>query len=205
MKNLYRKEWAFFRTNLVIAFGWLIVLSFCFTCLLYLAFLQNPEVMDKVWKSIAERFREAGLISLIGKNPALLAIKVFYINLRTTFIFTVLGFIPFFLGALPFLMMISVLLGVSLALTLTKGYGFLTFLQLTAPHGVLEMIAVIYGVSLGVYLSKEMTKKLFARHRGNSIPFRELMKAIPRSYLLVIIPLLALAAVIEAFVTPFFK
>ncbi len=190
---------------MAIAFGWLIVLALCFTCLYYLAFLHNPEIMEKVWKSIGERFREAGLLSAIGKDPLLLAIKIFYINMRTTFIFTMLGFIPFFLGVLPFLMTISVLLGVSLALAVTKGYGFMTFIKLTAPHGVFELIAVIYGVSLGVYFSKEMTKKILARHGGNSIPFTQLMKSVPRSYLLVILPLLALAALIEVFATPLLK
>jgi uncharacterized membrane protein SpoIIM required for sporulation len=201
VKNLYSREWTFFRTNLAISFGWLIVLSVFFTGLLYFAFLQNPGAMAKVWKSIAEKFEEAGLIGLLGENPLLLALKIFYINSRTTFIFTMLGFIPFFLGAVLFLMLISVLLGVSLALTVTKGYGFFTFFKLTAPHGIIEIVAVIYGVSLGVYLSKEITKKLFARHRGSSIPFTDLLKTISRSYLLVIFPFLALAAGIEVFVT----
>lgn len=205
MKNLYLKEWTFFKTNLAIAFGWLIVLALCFTCLYYLAFLQNPEIMEKVWKAIGERFREAGLLSAVGKDPVLLAIKIFYFNTRTTFIFTMLGFIPFFLGVFPFLMTISILLGVSMALAVTKGYGFFTFIKLTAPHGVFELIAVVYGVSLGVYFSKEMTKKLFARRRGNSMAFTQLIKFIPRSYLLVILPLLALAALIEVFATPLFK
>jgi stage II sporulation protein M len=201
MKNLYSREWAFFKTNLAISFGWLIVLSVFFTGLLYLAFLQNPGAMAKVWKSIAQKFQEAGLISLLGENHLLLALKIFYINSRTTFIFTMFGFIPFFLGAALFLMLISVLLGVSLALTMTKGYGFLTFFKLTAPHGIIEIVAVIYGVSLGVYLSKEVTRKLFARRRSNSLPFIDLLKTISRSYLLVVLPLLALAAGIEVFVT----
>jgi stage II sporulation protein M len=185
MKNLYSREWAFFKTNLAISFGWLIVLSVFFTGLLYLAFLQNPGAMAKVWKSIAQKFQEAGLISLLGENHLLLALKIFYINSRTTFIFTMFGFIPFFLGAALFLMLISVL----------------TFFKLTAPHGIIEIVAVIYGVSLGVYLSKEVTRKLFARRRSNSLPFIDLLKTISRSYLLVVLPLLALAAGIEVFVT----
>jgi stage II sporulation protein M len=205
MKNYYAQEWAFFKANLLIKFGWLVVLSVFLTGLVYFAFLQSPEDMEKVGKLIVEKFREEGLFRLFWGNPLLLAIRIFYINLRTTFFLTILGFVPFLIGAVVFLLMVAVLLGVSLALSVTKGYGFLTFFQLTAPHGVFELIAVIYGASLGVYLSLEMTKKIFRRQRGISLPLGGLLRQISRSYLLVILPLLALAAGIEAFVTPLFR
>jgi uncharacterized membrane protein SpoIIM required for sporulation len=205
MKNLIKAEWIFFQNRLSIIFGWLVVIVFVFTCLFYLAFRQNPEVMEMVWKSLGEKFQEAGLISLIGQNPLLLAGKIFWINFRTTSVFLLLGFLPFFLGAFLFVMTISALLGVSLALTLSREMGFWTFLKLTAPHGVFEIVGVIYGVSVGVYLSREMTKKLFARKREGSVPFVCLLKTAFGSYFLVVAPLLAIGAFLEAFVTPLLK
>jgi stage II sporulation protein M len=73
---------------------------------------------------------------------------------------------------------------------------------LTAPHGVVELLAVFYGASLGVFLSKQITKKLFPKHRESTVPLGFIAKKFSASYALFILPLLALAALIESFVTP---
>jgi stage II sporulation protein M len=205
MKKLYEHEWLFFKENLVIKFGWIIVLSFFFGELFYFSFLHNPEIMKKIMDSVVERFQKEGLIDLQRQSSFWLALKIFYVNLRSTFLFTLLGFIPFLVGTVLFFGMFPLLLGVTLASLITKGFDFFTFFKFTAPHGVFELIAVFYGVSLGAYLSLEITKKLFSRYRQKTLPFWELTKPVFTSYPLVIIPLLALAALVEAFITPLMK
>jgi stage II sporulation protein M len=152
-----------------------------------------------------ERFQKEGLMDLKRQSSFVLALKIFYVNLRSTFLFTILGFIPFLLGTTLFFMMFPILLGVTLASLITKGFDFFTFFKFTAPHGIFELAAVFYGVSLGAHLSLEITKKLSSRYREKSISFRELIKPVIRSYPLVIVPLLALAAFVEAFLTPLLK
>ncbi len=205
MKDLYSKEWAFFKGHLVIKFGWLIQLSALLTGLFYFAFLENPDTMKQVMGSIVERLKAEGIFGLREEFSLLLVLKIFYLNLRSTILFTALGIVPFLLGALIFLITLPVLMGVSLAVTVTKGFDFFTFFKLTAPHGIFELCAVFYGASLGVYLSKEITKKLFFRPLTPPAPLLVMAKQILKSYVLVIIPLLAIAAVIEVFVTPLLK
>lgn len=205
MKNLCLKEWAFFKTNLFIRFGWLLILSAFLAGLFYFYFSNAPAAQERALKIILRAFQEEGFIGPAAKNPLMLALKIFYNNLRVLFVFTVLGFIPYFIGTAVFLFSLPVLLGLTLAATISKGFGFLTFLKLTAPHGIFELFAVFYGVSLGVYLSKEITKKILLRHKHDSIPFADLIKQIIRSFSLVIIPFLALAAVIETFIMTLFR
>jgi stage II sporulation protein M len=205
MKKLYKHEWSFFKENLVIKFGWILVLSFFFGELFYFSFLHNPEIMKKIMDSVVERFQKEGLTDLQRQSSLWLALKIFYVNLRSTFLFTLLGFIPFLVGTVLFFGMFPLLLGVTLASLITKGFDFFTFFKFTAPHGVFELTAVFYGVSLGAYLSLEITKKLFSRYRQKTLPFWELTKPVFKSYPLIIIPLLALAALVEAFITPLLK
>ena len=205
MKKLYQGEWSFFKENLLIKFGWIAILSFFFTELFYFSFLYNPEVMKEIMNSIVEKFQKEGLMDLQKKSSSLLAVKIFYVNLRSTLLFTVLAFLPFLLGSVLFFLMFPVLLGVTLASVIAKGFGFSTFLKFTVPHGIFELAAVFYAVSLGVYVSLEITKKLFSQYREKSAPFADLIKPVIRSYPLVIIPLLALAAMVEVFITPLLK
>jgi len=205
IKSLYAKEWVFFKNHLVIKFGWLIQLSALFTGLFYFAFLENPDTMKEVMGSIVQKLKDEGIFGLRDEFSFLLVLKIFYLNLRSTALFTALGLAPFLLGSALFLIVLPVLLGVSLAVTVTQGFDFMTFFKLTAPHGAFELCAVFYGMSLGVYLSKEITKKLFFRPLTPPVPLSVMSRQIVQSYILVVVPLLAIAAVIEVYVTPLLK
>jgi len=205
MKTLCAKEWDFFKSHLVIKFGWLIQLSALFTGLFYFAFLENPDTMKEVMGTIVQKLKDEGIFGLREEFSFLLVLKIFYLNLRSTALFTALGLAPFLLGAVLFLIVLPVLLGVSLAVTVSKGFDFMTFFKLTAPHGIFELCAVFYGMSLGIYLSKELTKKLFFRSLTPPVPLSVMSRQIFQSYVLVVAPLLALAAIIEVSVTPLLK
>jgi stage II sporulation protein M len=205
LEHLYRREWVFFSTELWEKFKWLLLFSaFCFG-LVYVFFIQNPQAQGKFLKSVMEALQAKGLLGLGGKSSFILAEKIFLNNLQATFLFTILGFIPFFPGPILFVLLTSTLLGGTFAASVTKGFGVWPFLKLTAPHGIFELFAVFYGASLGAYFSKEITKKILFWAHGESRPFSFLIKQILTSYPLVIIPLLAVAAFIEAFVTPLLK
>jgi stage II sporulation protein M len=171
----------------------------------YFSFLYNPEMMKEVMGAIVDKFQKEGLMDLQRESAYLLAFKIFYVNLRSTFLFTMLAFVPFLIGTVFFFLMFPVLLGVTLASVITKGFDFTTFFKFTAPHGIFELTAIFYAVSLGVFVSAEITKKIFPQSRERSIPFLALVKPVMRSYPLIIIPLLALAAIVEVFITPQLK
>lgn len=202
MKYLLVREWHFFRESLANIFIWLVFISALATGLVYYSLLHNPDALARVFDSIKDALKQKGLLGLVGKNSLWLAYKIFLNNLQATAIFTALGLIPFFLGAGVFVSSIAVLLGATLALTVSEGLPTATFIKLTAPHGVVELAAVFYGASLGVLLSRKITRKLLARLDPNPVSAFFLLKKILGSYALLVLPLLALAALIESFVTP---
>jgi len=202
MKGLYFREWEFFREHLENIFVWLVFFSVLMTGLIYFSLLNEPETLTKVLGSIKDALKEKGLLGIIGKSSFWVAYKIFLNNLQATLIFTALGLVPFFVGTVVFVSSVAVLLGATLALTVSKGFEIATFIKLTAPHGVVELFAVFYGASLGVFLSKQITKKLFPKHRESTVPLGFVLKKFIASYALLILPLLALAALIESFVTP---
>jgi uncharacterized membrane protein SpoIIM required for sporulation len=203
--SLYSQEWLFFNGELWGKCKWLLFLSALCLGLVYVSFIQNPEAQGKFLKAVVEALQAKGLLGLREKSSFILAEKIFLNNLQATFLFTVLGFIPFFLGPILFVLVTSTLLGGTLAASVANGFGVWPFLKLTVPHGVFELFAVFYGASLGAYFSKETTKKLLFAGRGDSRPFVDMVKQIVKSYPLIIIPFLAVAALIEAFLTPLLK
>jgi stage II sporulation protein M len=202
MKNLFVREWEFFRGNLANIFVWLVFFSGLATGLVYYSLLHNPDALARVFDAIKNALEQKGLLGLAGKSPFRLAYKIFLNNLQATAVFTALGLIPFFLGTGVFVSSVAVLLGATLALTVSEGLPTATFIKLTAPHGVVELAAVFYGASLGVLLSKKITRKLLARLDPNPVSGFFLLKKVLGSYALLVLPLLALAALIESFVTP---
>ena len=202
MKGVYSREWEFFREFLANIFVWLIFCSVLVTGLIYFSLLKEPDSLAKVLDSIKNALQEKGLLGIIGKDSFWVAYKIFLNNVQATLLFTILGIVPFFIGAVVFVSSVSVLLGATLALTVSKGFEIATFVKLTAPHGVVELLAVFYGASLGVFLSKQVTKKLFPKHRPSTVPMAFILKRCVLSYLLLILPLLGLAALIESFITP---
>jgi len=202
MKGLYFREWEFFREYLATIFIWLVFSSVMVTGVIYFSLLSKPESLASILGSIKNALQEKGLLEIMGKSPLWVAYKIFLNNLQATLLFTIMGIVPFFIGAIVFVSSVSVLLGATLALTVSKGFEIATFIKLTAPHGAIELLGVFYGASLGVFVSWQITKKLFPKHRPSTVPLVFLLKKFIISYTLFILPLLALAALIESFVTP---
>ena len=202
MRNFYFREWEFFRDHLANIFVWLVFFAVLMSGLIYYSLLNEPESLTKILGSIKDALKEKGLLGIVGKNSFWVAYKIFLNNLQATLLFTALGLVPFFVGGVVFVSSVAVLLGATIALTVSKGFEIATFIKLTAPHGVVELLAVFYGASLGVFLSKQITKKLFPKHRENTVALSFVLKKFIASYLLFILPLLALAALIESFITP---
>ena len=202
MRNFYFREWEFFRDHLANIFVWLVFFAVLMSGLIYYSLLNEPESLTKILGSIKDALKEKGLLGIVGKNSFWVAYKIFLNNLQATLLFTALGLVPFFVGAVVFVSSVAVLLGATIALTVSKGFEIATFIKLTAPHGVVELLAVFYGASLGVFLSKQITRKLFPKRRESAFPLRFIWRKFLVSYAILIVPLLVLAALIESFVTP---
>jgi stage II sporulation protein M len=68
------------------------------------------------------------------------------------------------------------------------------------PHGVFELPGLFISIALGFYLCRYMTRALFRRKQEQTL--LEILNAVAKGYVTVVLPLLTIASVIECFVTP---
>ena len=181
-----------FRHSLLItggAFAALIVLAFA-------AGLIFPAVPAQVLTLFSQQMADAGVVSESGSIsvPALL-----WNNLRAMVLSVLYGFIPFiYLPALS-LGVNALLLGLFAAYFLNNGISILAYLGGILPHGIFELPALVISLACGIYLCSRSNQYVRKNTRGIMAPT---LKNIVRVLALTVLPLLAVAAAVEAYVTP---
>jgi len=143
----------------------------------------------------AEALREFTRLFL-GLPKPYLALAIFLNNGLKTLAVVVLGT---FAGILPliFLLVNGYVLGLVLHSSMESG-GMPAFFLAVAPHGTIELPAILLGTSIGLMLGAHGIKWALGKEvKPLGI---ELARGL-RFYLIVIVPLLLLAALIEAFIT----
>lgn len=125
-----------------------------------------------------------------------LALAIFLNNCVKTLAVIVVGPLA---GILPlaFLLVNGYVLGLVLHMSI-RSQGVLAALLAIAPHGVLELPAILLGTSIGLRLGTYGIKRLFGK--GERTLGAELGRGI-RFFFIVILPLLIFSALIEAFIT----
>lgn len=140
--------------------------------------------------------------AVTGEDGTLSLLSLFRSNLFACATCVGLGFIPFiFLTAWALLsnaMMIGALLSAvqasgAVSLTKTIVFGLL-------PHGIFELPAFFLSMAMGVYLCRTLTMKIFRRAKEEKM--LPLLNGIAKGFVMVVIPLLIVAAVLECYLTP---
>jgi stage II sporulation protein M len=140
----------------------------------------------------------AGFVKIFRHLPPLqLAAAIFLNNALKTLVVVFLGTA---LGVIPVLFLIinGAALGIVVHLSI-QSRGLWSSLLVLVPHGVLELPAVLLGTSIGLMLGAHSMNRLL--RKAQTTLGTELGRAL-RFFMAVIIPLLLVAAAIEAFVTP---
>ncbi|HYA48472.1 MAG TPA: stage II sporulation protein M, partial [Burkholderiales bacterium] len=164
--------------------------------------------------------------------PLVLALTIFYHNAFASGLAVGAGVLPFL--CLPVLDPLVNGAALGLLASISKHQGLnvpLLFLRSVVPHGIVELPAVLYATSVGIFISLSLSKRLVAAVRRKRVsagpgqeppagggegekedagrkdmpPDRRCFTPAVRSFGLVVLPLLLLAAFIEAFVTPLFR
>jgi stage II sporulation protein M len=185
----------------------------------FLYFLIWPAQERKALELVVNALKD---IRLEG-SALVLALTLFYHNARASVLAIAAGAVPFlFLPILDPLLNGAVL---GLLASVSKHNGLdvpRIILTQILPHGVFELTAVCYATSLGLYLSAGTGKKAAAAwkarkaRKGAGAPVLErvpeteagpesLVRNAVRSFALVVLPLLAVAALVEGFITPSLK
>lgn len=166
----------------------------------YLYFSAEPEAINTLMTSLTEVMMEGGGIDSEGRISAF---GLFCNNLRVCLLALVCGVAPFL--CLPALIMLinAAVLGVvvgALCVIAGGGYGLLYTLAGIIPHGIFELPALLMGIALGTALSIDIGLRLFGRPRP--LTLLQLLSQLLRATVLVLAPMLAAAALIEAYITP---
>ena len=127
------------------------------------------------------------------------AVAIFLHNLDAMAWAVVYGLIPFLHLPALLLGVNAVLLGAMAAQYINSGMSLLLYLVGVIPHGIFEIPAIILALTCGLYLCSYLTGRIIRR---SSTPRQPVFRRIAQVFCLVIAPLLVLAALVEAYVTP---
>jgi stage II sporulation protein M len=157
-----------------------------------LAVRQNPDFGAQLVSS----FRDQVAAGILSDSAPVLFLGIFLNNLVSC-VALFLGGASF--GLVPVLVVATngmVIGGVAEAIRAEKGTAFI--LAGLLPHGVLELPAVLVSAGLGLLLAESLARELV---RGETDAAAEAF-GYGRLFALYVVPVVALAAGVEAFITP---
>jgi Uncharacterized membrane protein len=158
----------------------------------YISAEHFPSMADALRESFSSRFE-----SLMTMNPFYIMFAIFLNNAFVSLLFLVLGLA---LGVLPvlFIAFNGYVVGV-IAYLVGQERGLLFILLGLLPHGILELPMVFLAASIGLRLGHQVFSALIGRPTQIKREFKEGLTF----YFHWILPVLLVAAIIEAFITPF--
>lgn len=137
---------------------------------------------------------------VLNDSDLLSAKAIFSNNLQACVFSMCYGLIPFIYFSALALGLNSILLGVLAAYTTANGISPLLFLLMILPHGIFELPALILSFSMGLYVCGQITRR--CRHDETALSVWDCLLQMSRLLLFVLMPLLLLAALVEAYITP---
>lgn len=138
---------------------------------------------------------------LLDENGRLSAWALFLNNFLAAGMAVVTGLLPFLFVPLVTLSLNASIVGVLSAIMAVSGQRSLYVLAVSVlPHGIFEIPALLIGVAMGCTLCFDISARILYRRRD--LPFLVLLFEMIRLLVLVVVPLLAVAAVIETYGTP---
>ena len=207
IKSVYIPEWHFFRSKLWLWFKLSLVLFLISLTLFFLFFSYQPTVAETLKRKGGPLVREPGHLDAGLHSDSLKQMSIYFIhNLQACLLQIASGLIPFLF--LPF---VSVILSgfidaVFLATWNLFGSDLLdVYLTTVFPHAIFEYAGIFYSAGLGMFLCGDLSKKVLGRDRKDSLTLLTGIKQVSRSYIFVIIPLFAIAAIMEVLITPLFN
>ncbi len=164
----------------------------------YLLAVAFPETFDMFMNMIRLSLSESGFFDDEGNISA---IMLFFNNARAALVGIGQGFMPFVFAPVFSILLNGSLIGIVLGFQGNNGANVpLLFLSGIMPHGIFELPALIISWSTGMLLCYSMIRLIFGKLDGDR--FFELLKRTAAVYCCLVIPLLIIAAAVEAYLTP---
>ena len=189
LRQFYRGELSYHLFIATVAFCVMIVLSFILG-------MVRPSIASGAIQYFANMIKDAGLVDDKG---AFSALGIFGNNIRAFVVTACYGFIPFVFLPVVSLALNGAILGLFAAFYVNNGQSLLVYLAGILPHGVFELPALVLAMGCGLYLCRVITDYVRFNRKGT---VKAALANIARVLVLNVLPLTAVAAVIEANVTP---
>ncbi|MDR0433479.1 MAG: stage II sporulation protein M [Gracilibacteraceae bacterium] len=189
---------------------------FWVACFIFVAFfaagagaaVSYPDLAENIFGIIAQNFADKGLLDA---EPVAQAWIIFANNLTVSAFLLVFGFIP--LLFLPYIIIglngLTAGLVIAAAPMPESGGRFLFAAAGLLPHGIFELPALFIAASLGSYCCACLTGGLMSKLRSKAakpeklrLGARETALFTVKIFLLLVLPLLFVAAVAEIWLTP---
>ncbi len=169
--------------------------------LLHFTFVSNQEASALVAQKTAELFSSKEV--LFDDAGELSAWGLFQNNILATFLTAGFGIVPFLFLSGLFLTSNLLLIGaVCAVVTSSKTYSLAAVLSLIVPHGIFELPALCLGAGCGLLLCGALSGAVF-HPQGALLRILNAFCGTLRTMVLLITPLLAVAAAAETYLTPF--
>jgi len=152
---------------------------------------QNPAIGEELLKLFEKEV--AGQID--GNNPADMCVKLFFNNLQAC-ILLFLGGATFGILTIFIMSLNGIVIGAIMEMV-SKEHTALFVAAAIVPHGIFEIPAFIISGALGILLAQSLIAEWYGG--GDSAIAAH---AFARLFLAVVLPLVATAAIVEAFITP---
>ena len=141
-----------------------------------------------------------GGMDLTDRDGGISAAALFFSNTRACAMIMLYGMLPFICLPALSLGVNAMLLGILAAWYVAEGIPIYLYFALLIPHGVFELPALVLAFGMGLFVGGQITRRCRGDKAGRTVWSCLLLC----SHLLVAVltPMLALAALIEAQVTP---
>jgi stage II sporulation protein M len=171
----------------------IITLLLFFTCLVvgWLGASQNPQVGTELLQLFEKEI--AGQID--SGNPYDMVVKLFANNLEAC-VFLFLGGASFGILTIFIMSLNGIVIGAIMEI-ISKDHSALFVAAALVPHGIFEIPAFIISGALGILLAQALIAEWYGS--GDSAVAAHVYA---RLFLMVVLPLVATAAIVEAFITP---
>lgn len=150
---------------------------------------------EKIEKIFIENLKD--MVAPALKLPPLKLFEFIFLKNLVTAIIAVLSGLIF--GFVPILVIIinGLILGI-VSLVFLREFGAIVLLAGLAPHGIFEIPALIFSAASGIWLWQSIFRRIIYKEKTLTNEF----KSIVNFLIIVIIPMLFIAALIESFITP---
>ena len=163
---------------------------------LWLVFGGDPTLLEELMRQVNELFASKGIADGAGKIDAF---RLFLSNFWASSLALLYGLFPFLFLPVLLLLFNAVLIGAVAAAALRLGLPAPALLASLLPHGVFELPALLISCAMGMMLCRSIVRRILRRPEPRR--FLGLVHELVRISVLIVVPLLAVAAVIESYLT----